>query len=52
MAAPDIFSLARHNRYEALKQLLVDNAIDVNECDAKGNTMLLVAPHPPLLAKC
>jgi ankyrin repeat protein len=43
MAVPDPFSLARHNRFDELKQLLVDRAIDVNQRDAKLNTLLLVA---------
>jgi hypothetical protein len=43
MAAPNPFSLARHNRFDELKKLLVDRAIDVNQRDGKNNTLLLVA---------
>jgi len=43
MAAPNPFSLARHNRFDELKKILVDRAIDVNQRDRKDNTLLLVA---------
>ena len=39
----DPFSLARHNRYDVLKQLLTTGELQVEERDAKGNTILLVA---------
>ena len=42
-AGVDVFSLARHNRYDALKALLVSREVDVEVRDAKGNTLLLVA---------
>ena len=38
-----VFSLARHDRYDALKSLLVNREIDADLRDAKGNTLLLVA---------
>ena len=39
----DVFSLARHNRYDALKALLVNREVDPDVRDGKGNTLLLVA---------
>ena len=41
--ANDPFSLARHNRYDVLKQLLATGELEVESTDAKGNTILLVA---------
>ena len=42
-AGVDVFSLARHNRYDALKAMLTSREVDVGVRDAKGNTLLLVA---------
>jgi ankyrin repeat protein len=39
----DVFSLARNNRYDALKQLAANGDLPVEVRDAKGNTLLLVA---------
>ncbi|GMH51731.1 hypothetical protein TL16_g01072 [Triparma laevis f. inornata] len=41
----DAFSLARHNRYDALKELMSDelNPLHPDQSDKKGNTILLVA---------
>ena len=43
LAMEEAFSLARHNHYDKLKQLLDSGEHDPNEPDEKGNTILLVA---------
>lgn len=43
VSVKDVFSLARHNRYEELKQLISGGKFPIDSTDNMGNTLLLVA---------